>query len=76
MCEFFHGLVVDGLLDTESMTATGQNQTSGTIAEKMASNRVFVASGNAATVIEFSQAMNETLGAGNYEVIQIPAPTT
>ena len=40
----------------------------------MVSNRVFVASGNAATVIEFSQAMNETLGAGNYEVIQIPAP--
>ncbi|WP_136192573.1 extracellular solute-binding protein [Actinomyces procaprae] len=74
MLEYFRGLVEEGLLDTESMTTTGTTQTTGTIAEKMANNKVFAASGNSQTVIEFAQAMEGTFGAGKFELLQIAAP--
>ncbi|MEK8227294.1 extracellular solute-binding protein [Oerskovia sp. M15] len=72
MVEYFHGLVEDGLLDPESFTAT--NDGASTVTEKVANGKVFVASGAAGTVQEFSTALDATAGKGNYEVVQIAPP--
>ena len=72
MVEYFHGLVEDGLLDTESFTAA--NDGSGTVTEKFAAGQVFAASGANGTVNEFSTALDATVGKGNYEVVQIAPP--
>lgn len=74
MVEYFHGLVEDGLLDTESFTAADAGGGAADVAEKMASGRVFAASGSSGTVNEFAAALNETAGAGNYELVQIAPP--
>jgi putative aldouronate transport system substrate-binding protein len=74
MVEFFRGLVADGLLDTESLTAANDGSGGGSVAEKFANEKVFAASGSNGTAIEFAQALNETLGEGNYEVLQIAPP--
>src|SRR5690606_7261273 len=70
MVEFFRGLVEDGLVDTESFTASNDGSGGGSVAEKFANETVFAASGSAATAIEFAQALDETVGEGNYEVLQ------
>ena len=72
MVEYFHGLVEDGLLDTESFTAA--NDGSGTVTEKFAAGQVFAASGANGTVNDFSTALDATVGKGNYEVVQIAPP--
>lgn len=72
MVEYFHGLVEDGLLDTESFTAA--NDGSGTVTEKFAAGQVFAASGANGTVNDFSIALDATVGEGNYEVVQIAPP--
>lgn len=72
MVEYFNGLVAKGLLDTESFTAA--NDGAGTVTEKMAAEKVFAASGAAGTVQEFATGLNETVGEGNYELLQIAPP--
>ena len=72
MVEYFAGLNDAGLLDTESFTAA--NDGSGTVLEKIAAEQVFAASGAAGTVQEFATALNETVGEGNYELVQIAPP--
>ncbi|GAA2148570.1 extracellular solute-binding protein [Glycomyces algeriensis] len=74
MVEFFRGLVEDGLLDTDSMTAANDGTGGGSVTEKVAANLVFAASGSAGTAIEFATALNETVGEGNYEILQIAPP--
>ncbi|GAB3235328.1 extracellular solute-binding protein [Glycomyces halotolerans] len=74
MVEFFRGLVEDGLVDTESFTADNDGSGGGSVAEKFANETVFAASGAAGTAIEFEQALNETVGEGNFEVLQIAPP--
>jgi multiple sugar transport system substrate-binding protein/putative aldouronate transport system substrate-binding protein len=74
MVEYFRGLVADGLLDTESLTAANDGGGGGSVAEKFANELVFAASGSSGTAIEFAQALNETVGEGNYEVLQIAPP--
>ncbi len=72
MVEYFRGLVDQGLLDTESFTAA--NDGMGTVLEKVAAEKVFAASGASGTVQEFGTALNETVGEGNYELVQIAPP--
>lgn len=74
MVEYFRGLVEDGLVDTESLTVPDDQSVGGGVVEKFANETVFAASGSAATAIEFAQALNETVGEGNYEVLQIAPP--
>ncbi|WP_227995961.1 ABC transporter substrate-binding protein [Glycomyces albidus] len=74
MVEYFRGLVADGLLDTESLTAANDGSGGGSVAEKFANELVFAASGSSGTAIEFAQALNATVGEGNYEVLQIAPP--
>lgn len=74
MVEFFRGLVEDGLVDTESFTADNDGSGGGSVAEKFANETVFAASGSAGTAIEFEQALVETVGEGNFEVLQIAPP--
>ncbi|MCC3761746.1 extracellular solute-binding protein [Glycomyces sp. TRM65418] len=74
MVEYFRGLVADGLLDTESLTAANDGSGGGSVAEKFANELVFAASGSSGTAIEFAQALDATVGAGNYEVLQIAPP--
>jgi len=72
MVEYFEGLHSAGLLDAESFTAA--NDGAGTVTEKFAAGEVFAASGSAGTVQEFATALDETVGAGNYELVQIAPP--
>ncbi len=72
MVEYFHGLVADGLLDPESFTATDEG--GGTVSEKVAAGKIFAASGASGTVKDFASALNETVGEGNYELLQIAPP--
>lgn len=74
MVEYFHSLVADDLLDTESLTASNDGSGGGSVVEKFAQERVFAASGSAGTAIEFAQALEETLGKGKFEVLQIAPP--
>jgi len=71
MVEYFHGLVEDGLLDTESFTAAVEGGS--TVTEKLASEKVFVASGANGTVQEFNTAL-DAAGVTDYEVLQIAPP--
>lgn len=72
MVEYFEGLHSAGLLDAESFTAA--NDGAGTVTEKFAAGEVFAASGSAGTVQEFATALDETVGEGNYELVQIAPP--
>lgn len=74
LVDFFRGLVEDGLLDRESLTASNDGSGAGDVSEKFAAETCFAASGSSGTAIEFAQALNETVGAGNYEVTLIPPP--
>lgn len=74
MVEFFHGLVADGLLDTESFTESDAGGGAKSVSEKVAANLIFAASGSNGTVIDFSQALDETVGKGNYQLLQIAPP--
>ncbi|GAA2273220.1 extracellular solute-binding protein [Glycomyces scopariae] len=74
MVEFFRGLVADGLVDTDSLTASNDGSGGGSVAEKFANDLVFAASGSAGTAIEFAQALSATAGEGNFEVLQIAPP--
>lgn len=74
MVEFFRGLVADGLVDTDSFTDSNDGGGGGEVSEKFANETVFAASGSAGTAIEFVQALNETVGEGNFEILQIAPP--
>lgn len=72
LVEFFHGLVKDGLLDPESFAVADAG--AATIAEKFANGKAFAASGASGTVVELSTALNETVGKGKYELVEIAPP--
>jgi putative aldouronate transport system substrate-binding protein len=72
MLEYFNGLAEDGLLDTESFTAT--NDGMGTVTEKFAAGQVFAASGSNGTVQDFATALDATDAKGKYELLQIAPP--
>jgi putative aldouronate transport system substrate-binding protein len=74
MVEFFHGLVKEGLLDTESFVASSNDSAGMTVKEKMAKSKVFAASGSNATVAEFATVLDETVGAGKYKLLEIAPP--
>ncbi|MFC7376782.1 MULTISPECIES: extracellular solute-binding protein [unclassified Brachybacterium] len=74
MVEYFRGLVEDGLLDGESLTASNDGTGAAGVDEKFAQETCFAASGSSGTAIEFAQALNETVGEGNYAVTLIPPP--
>lgn len=71
MVEYFRGLADDGLLDTESFTAS--NDGGGTVTEKFANETVFAASGASGTVQEFATAL-DAAGVTDYELVQIAPP--
>ncbi len=72
MVQYFRELADAGLLDTESFTET--NDGAGTVQEKFAAGEVFAASGAAGTVNEFAVALDQTVGEGNYELLQVAPP--
>ena len=74
MVEYFRMLVEEGLLDTETLTASNDGSGAGDVVEKFANETCFAASGSSGTAIEFAQALDATLGRGNYEVRLIPPP--
>lgn len=74
MVTFFHGLVKDGLVDTESLTAADAGGGNATVSEKFAKNQIFAASGSTNTAIEYSTALDKTLGAGKHQVGLVPPP--
>lgn len=71
MVTYFNGLAENGLLDTESFTAS--NDGGGTVTEKFAAEKVFAASGGSWTVQEFSTAL-DAAGVTDYELVQIAPP--
>ncbi|HEX7353081.1 extracellular solute-binding protein [Brachybacterium sp.] len=74
MIEYYRTLVSEGLLDPETLTAANDGSGAGGVAEKFAKETCFAASGSSGTLIEFAQALDETVGKGNYELQLIPPP--
>lgn len=74
LVETFRALVEDGLLDKESLTASNDGSGAASVSEKFAAETCFAASGSSGTAIEFSQALEETVGKGNFSVTLIPPP--
>ncbi|WP_114853198.1 extracellular solute-binding protein [Brachybacterium sp. YJGR34] len=74
LVEYFRTLVEEGLLDRESLTASNDGSGAAGVDEKFANELCFAASGSSGTAIEFAQALNETVGEGNFEVTLIPPP--
>ncbi|MGO1600021.1 MAG: ABC transporter substrate-binding protein [Brachybacterium sp.] len=74
MVEYYRTLVAEGLLDPETLTASNDGSGAGGVAEKFAAEACFAASGSTGTAIEFAHALDETLGAGNYDLQLIPPP--
>src|SRR5699024_5190973 len=72
--EVFRGLVEDGLLDREPLTASHDGRGAAAHRKEFAIETCFAASGSSGTVIEFAQALEETVGEGNFEVTLIPPP--
>lgn len=74
MVEYYRTLVAEGLLDPETLTAANDGSGAGGVAEKFANETCFAASGSSGTAIEFAQALDETVGKGNYGLQLIPPP--
>ncbi|GAA4520833.1 extracellular solute-binding protein [Brachybacterium paraconglomeratum] len=74
MVEYYRTLVAEGLLDPETLTAANDGSGAGGVAEKFAKETCFAASGSSGTAIEFAQALDETVGKGNYDLQLIPPP--
>ncbi|QCR52524.1 sugar ABC transporter substrate-binding protein [Brachybacterium sp. SGAir0954] len=74
LVDFFRGLVADGLLDKESFTASNDGSGAASVSEKFAAETCFAASGSSGTAIEFAQALEETVGKGNFEITLVPPP--
>lgn len=72
MLEFFHGLVKDDLLDPESFTTTTEGVER--VERKIANGEAFAGSGASATLLEWSVALDASVGDGNYELVQVPPP--
>lgn len=73
MVEYFNGLVEDGLLDPESLTAKSDGSTAD-LSEKVANSAVFAASGAAGTAIEFQTAIKAADPDAEFELVQIAPP--
>src|SRR5699024_2255070 len=67
MVEYFRMLVEEGLLDTETLTASNDGSGAGDVVEKFANETCFAASGSSGTAIEFAQALDATLGRAHCE---------
>ncbi|MEE1618702.1 ABC transporter substrate-binding protein [Brachybacterium sp. J153] len=74
MVEYYRSLVEEGLLDPESLTASNDGSGGGGVHEKFAAETCFAASGSSGTLIEFAQALDATVGRGNYQLELIPPP--
>ncbi len=74
LLEFFHGLVADGLLDPETFTSKNAGAGSEVINAKIYRGDVVVMGGAAGTVTELATRMNDTLGAGNFDLVLAPPP--
>ena len=74
MLEYYRTLVAEGLLDPETLTASNDGSGAGGVVEKFAAETCFAASGSSGTAIEFAQALDETVGRGNYGLQLIPPP--
>lgn len=74
LVDYFRVLVEEGLLDRESLTASNDGSGAADVSEKFANETCFAASGSSGTAIEFAQALEETVGEGNFEVTLIPPP--
>jgi multiple sugar transport system substrate-binding protein/putative aldouronate transport system substrate-binding protein len=72
MVEFFHGLVEDGLLDPEAFTTTTEGVER--VEREIANEKSFAGSGGSGTLLEWSVALDESVGDGNYELVQVPPP--
>jgi len=73
MVEYFNGLVTDGLLDPDSFTVQDQEAVE-RVERLISEGNAFAGSGASGTAIEWSQALDTTVGAGNYEIVQVPPP--
>lgn len=73
MVEYFHGLVQDGLLHPDSFTVQDQEAVE-RVERLISEGKAFAGSGASGTAIEWSQALDATVGAGSYEVVQVPPP--
>ena len=69
MVEYFHGLVEAGLMDPESFT-----QDDDTAVQKLVSEQSYAITTNAQEVLRHRATLDETLGAGNYQLSKIPVP--
>ena len=74
MVEYFRSLTEEDLLDRDSLTGANDGSGGGGVHEKFAAGTCFAASGSSGTLIEFAQAMDATIGAGNYRLELIPPP--
>lgn len=74
LVENFRVLVEEGLLDRESLTASNDGSGAASVSEKFAAETCFAASGSSGTAIEFAQALEETVGEGDFAVTLIPPP--
>lgn len=74
MVDYYRTLVDEGLLDPESLTSANDGSGGGGVHEKFAAGTCFAASGSSGTLIEFAQAMDSTIGSGNYELQLISPP--
>jgi putative aldouronate transport system substrate-binding protein len=72
MVEFFHDLVADGLLDPEAFTTTTEGVER--VERKIANEESFAGSGASGTLLEWSVALDASIGDGNYELVQVPPP--
>lgn len=70
LLEYFNGLVSDGLMDPEAFT-----QDDDQAVNKFVSGQAFAITGNSQFMTGYRESMDETLGAGNYEIAKMPIPT-
>ncbi|WP_156954168.1 extracellular solute-binding protein [Brachybacterium phenoliresistens] len=73
MVEYYRGLVEEGLLDPESLSAANDGSGAGGVAEKFAQGTCFAASGSSGTAIEFAQAL-DAAGGDASTIRLIPPP--
>ena len=69
MVEYFHGLVEAGLMDPESFT-----QDDDTAIQKLTSEQSYAITTNSQEILRHRATLDETLGAGNYQLSKIRVP--
>lgn len=69
MLKYFNKLVTEGVMDKESLS-----QSDDTALQKFETGKSFVISANSQTLVDMRNAMNKTLGAGNFSIAKIDIP--